>query len=220
VIGTTGQRTTIGAGIGAGESVRRAVTVATLVSRLLLALVFALSAVSKITALGAFRDSVAAYHLLPTPLVTPFAYVLPWLEALVALYLLIGLLLRPTAIVTAVLLVMFTGAIIISLLRGGVAVAHGCGCFSTTGPLGSFPPVQWLAGGSTITAFDVVRDVIFIALCAVIYWGNRYALSVDGLLFKPDMGRGTETDAEWDDEDEDDIVAPMQAHRPPRSSAS
>jgi len=109
-------------------------------------------------------------------------------------------LLRPTAVVTAVLLVMFTGAITISLLRGGAAVAHGCGCFSTTGPLGSFPPVQWLSGGSTITGFDVVRDVIFIALSAVIYWGNRYALSVDGLLFKPHLSADTDY-SEWDDED-------------------
>jgi len=197
VIGTSIQPATI----GASQSTRRVIMGTTLVARLLLALVFALSAVSKITALSAFRDSVAAYHLLPTLLVTPFAYALPWLEALVALYLLIGLLLRPTAIVTAALLVMFTGAIIISLLRGGAAVAHGCGCFSTTGPLGSFPPVQWLAGGSAITAFDVVRDVVFIALCAVIYWGNRYALSVDGLLFKPHLSVDTDY-SEWDDEED------------------
>ncbi len=214
MIGTAGQQATT----GASDPARRALTVATLAARLLLALVFALSAVSKITALGAFRASVAAYHLLPAGLITPFAYALPWLEALVALYLLIGLLLRPTAIVTAALLVMFTGAIAISLLRGGAAVAHGCGCFSTTGPLGSFPPVQWLAGGSTITAFDVVRDVIFIALSAVIYWGNRYVLSVDGLLFKPHMNVNTDY-SEWDDGDED-IAAPMQVHRPPKSSAS
>jgi uncharacterized membrane protein YphA (DoxX/SURF4 family) len=168
----------------------------TLAARLVLGLVFALSAVSKITASGAFRDTVAAYHLLPPGLVTPFALALPWIEALIALYLLVGLFLRPTAVVTAALLVVFTGALGISLARG--ATAHGCGCFGGSGPIGSFPPVVWLAGGNTITPFDVVRDVIFLLLAAAIYWGDRAAFSLDGLLFRPAMA-AAEDEGDWDD---------------------
>lgn len=168
-----------GAGAGRGRSIL------TVVARLVLALVFGLSALSKITAPGAFHDSVAAYHLLPMWLVGPFALAIPWLEALVALYLLIGLFQRPTAIVTALMLVMFTGAISISLLQGGAATARGCGCFAATGPLATFPLVTLLAGGSTITAFDVVRDLVFLALTGVVYFGDRAVLSLDGLLFKP-----------------------------------
>ncbi len=180
----------------------RARTPLTLVSRLLLGLVFALSAVTKITTPGAFRDSVAAYQLLPHNLITPFAMALPWLEALIALYLLVGLFLRPTAIVTAALLVMFTGAIAISLARGNTG--HGCGCFGDSG-IGSLAPVQWLAGGATITPFDVVRDLIFILLATVIYWGNRYAFSLEGLLFKPAASLDDDTDF-----DDDDIVTPAR----------
>ena len=175
----------------------------TLVSRLLLGLVFALSALSKITTPVAFRDSVAAYQLLPRDLITPFATALPWLEALVALYLLAGLFLRPTAIVTAALLVMFTGAIGISLARGNTG--HSCGCFGDSG-IGSLAPVQWLAGGATITPFDVVRDLAFILLAASIYWGDRYTLSVEGLLFRPAAPLDDES---YDDDDETVMPVPV-----------
>ena len=196
-------------GIGARSTAwARVRTPLTLVARLLLGLVFALSAITKITGPGAFHDSVAAYHLLPHALITPFATALPWIEALVAIYLLAGLFLRPTAIVTAALLIMFTGAIAISLARGNTG--HGCGCFGDSG-IGSLAPVQWLAGGATITPFDVVRDLIFIALAAIVYWGDRYTLSVEGLLFKPVAALDDETD--YDDDDTIVMVATTQAAR-------
>ncbi len=181
----------------------RARTPLTLVSRLLLGLVFALSAITKITAPGAFRDSVAAYQLLPRDLITPFATALPWLEALIALYLTVGLFLRPTAIVTVALLVLFTGAIAISLARGNTG--HSCGCFGDSG-IGSLAPVQWLAGGATITPFDVVRDLAFILLAAAIYWGDRYTLSVEGLLFRPAAPLDDES---YDDDDETVMPVPV-----------
>ena len=184
----------------------RARTPLTLIARLLLGLVFALSAITKITAPGAFHDSVAAYHLLPHGVITPFATALPWIEALVAIYLFAGLFLRPTAIVTAALLVLFTGAIAISLARGNTG--HGCGCFGDSG-IGSLAPVQWLAGGATITPFDVVRDLIFIALAAIVYWGDRYTLSVEGLLFKPALPLDDEMDY-----DDDNIVPATSRTRP------
>jgi uncharacterized membrane protein YphA (DoxX/SURF4 family) len=170
-------------------------TAATLVARLVLGAVFALAALAKITAPGLFRQDVAAYHLLPPAVVGPFALALPWFEALLALYLLVGLFLRPTAVATAALLLVFTGALAISLARG--ATAHGCGCLPTSGPLGSLPLVAWLAGGATISAFDVVRDLVFVALTAAIYWGDRDTLSLDGLLFRAAPGyRPDDEDAE------------------------
>lgn len=181
----------------------RARTPVTLLARLVLGLVFAISALSKITAPGLFRTSVEAYHLLPLSLTGPFATALPWIEALVALYLLVGLFLRPTAIVTALLLALFTGALAISLLQGNTA--HGCGCLPESGPLGSLPLVTWLAGGATITPFDVARDLVFMLLCAAIYWGDHHTLSVEGLLFKPQP---------IDDVDDEDMPPPEMPRTP------
>jgi uncharacterized membrane protein YphA (DoxX/SURF4 family) len=176
---------------------------ATLVARLVLGAVFALAALAKITAPGLFREDVAAYHLLPPALVGPFALALPWIEALLALYLLVGLFLRPTAVATAALLLVFIGALAISLARG--TTAHGCGCLPTSGPLGSLPLVAWWAGGATISPFDVVRDLIFVALTAAIYWGDRDTLSLDGLLF------GAAPAHQPDDEDAEPARTPASA---------
>ncbi len=80
---------------------RSLLTTGTLLARLVLGLVFALSALGKITAgLGSFNTVVYNYHLLPYDLVKPFSYTLPWIEALVAIYLLVGIFLRGTAVVT------------------------------------------------------------------------------------------------------------------------
>ena len=185
------------------ETMQRGRTAATLLARLILGLVYALAAISKITAPAEFRQEVLAYHILPFGVVGIFATVLPWIEALIALYLLVGLFLRPAAILAALTLVMFIAALSTSLVQG--TTAHGCGCFSGSGPLGSLPFVTWLAGGATITPFDVVRDVIFIGLAAIIYWGDRFTLSIDGLLFGP------AADPVVDDEE----PAPPAQARPP-----
>jgi len=158
-------------------------TPAVLTARLVLGAVFALSAAAKITAPGLFRADVAAYHLLPPTLVSPFATALPWIEALIAFYLVVGLFLRPTALGATALLLLFTGVLMISLARGDTT--HSCGCLPTSGLLGSLPLVTWLVGGATITPFDVVRDLVFVGLAALIYWGDRQTLSLDKLLFGP-----------------------------------
>jgi uncharacterized membrane protein YphA (DoxX/SURF4 family) len=158
---------------------RYMLTFGTLAARLVLVLVFGLSAAGKITTgLGNFSTVVYNYHLLPYDLVKPFAYALPWIEALVALYLLVGLFLRATAAVAAGLLVMFTGALAIELARGNVN--FNCGCLPTTGPLANLPLVAWLTGGATIGAFDIVRDLIFLALAVLIMVGDQRTLSLDG----------------------------------------
>lgn len=61
---------------------------APIVARILLGLIFALSATAKLSASGIFQADVAAYHILPSLLVGPFALTLPWVEAVLALYLL------------------------------------------------------------------------------------------------------------------------------------
>jgi uncharacterized membrane protein YphA (DoxX/SURF4 family) len=161
--------------------VNRAQGGAVVVARIVLALVFGLSALSKLAAPGLFEQDVFSYHLLPAALVGPFAFALPWLEAMLAVYLLLGLFTRPTAVATAALLVMFMGALAISLANGNTA--HSCGCMNPDGPLGSLPVVQWLSGGASITPFDLVRDAVLLALAGVVFWGDGRFWSVDGWLF-------------------------------------
>lgn len=189
---------------------------AVLAARLVLGAVFALSAAAKISAPGLFRADVAAYHMLPPALVSPFATALPWIEALLALYIVIGLFPRPTALAAAALLLLFTGVLIVSLARGDTT--HSCGCLPTSGLLGSLPLVTWLAGGATITPFDVARDVVFVGLAALIYWGDQQTLSVDRLLFGPrphNDDNHMPLDPSWTaGRDADESPAPRQRRNP------
>jgi uncharacterized membrane protein YphA (DoxX/SURF4 family) len=66
------------------------------------------------------------YRLLPGALVNALALVMPWIELLVGILLVVGAWRREAALVAAVLLVVFLGAIGWNLARGH---AIDCGCF-------------------------------------------------------------------------------------------
>jgi uncharacterized membrane protein YphA (DoxX/SURF4 family) len=153
-------------------------TLVLLAARLLVGGVFLLASVPKIQSPGSFADAVRAFQLLPPGLVLPFAFVLPWLELLVGVYLIAGFMSRLAALSAIVLLGMFVVALFDALGTGNTA--HACGCFGSAGNGNAV--LSFLAGGNTVTWWDVIRDVI-LALCAalVVWWGSG-AISVENAL--------------------------------------
>src|SRR6185312_2569381 len=114
-----------------------------LICRILLAVIFLIAGGSKIAHPWVFVHTVEGYRMLPGSLARPFGLALPWLEVLLALYLLVGLFTRLAAIVMGAVLVMFLFAL-------GVQLAHGhtgdCGCVvGITNPI-----VTAFVGGDTI----------------------------------------------------------------------
>jgi uncharacterized membrane protein YphA (DoxX/SURF4 family) len=150
-----------------------------LVIRILVGGIFLIAALSKIVSPGDFADTVRAFHLLPPSLVVPFALILPWLELLAAAYLLAGFMTRVGAAAAAGMLLIFIAALTDALVTGNTA--HPCGCF---GSLASNPVIALLAGGTTIGWWDVVRDVILLALSVMLIWRGGGAYSVDTLLHR------------------------------------
>jgi len=162
---------------------RRSRTIATVAARALLSAIVALAARGAPTP---FQASLAAAHLLPPAVVGPLALALPWLATLAALYLAIGLFLRPVALVTAAALFLATGMLVVRLTMG--APASIVGVLAVAGPIGALPlPVFPMgpAGGAARIAVAVAGNVVAIALAAVVYGGDRHTLSVDGFLFSP-----------------------------------
>jgi len=157
---------------------RRSRAVATVAARALLSATLALAARGAPVPL---RDSLAASHLLPSAVVGPLA--LPWLAALAALYLVIGLFLRPVVLVTAAALLLVTGMLVLRLMMGASASIDGA--LSVAGSIGALSLPIGLTGGAERIAVAVAGNVVAIALAAVVYWGDRYTLSVDGFLFGP-----------------------------------
>jgi uncharacterized membrane protein YphA (DoxX/SURF4 family) len=88
--------------------------------------VFVAAAIPKIADPPAFAHMIYNYRLLPGALVNGFALVMPWIELLVGVLLVVGAWRREAALVAALLLLVFLGAIGWNLLRGH---AIDCGCF-------------------------------------------------------------------------------------------
>ena len=88
--------------------------------------VFVASAIPKLVDPPAFAHMIYNYRLLPGTLVNALALVMPWIELLVGILLVLGAWRREAALVAALLLLVFLGAIGWNLLRGH---AIDCGCF-------------------------------------------------------------------------------------------
>ena len=90
----------------------------TTTARWVLAFVFLASALGKLRDRRAFAAIVLDYRVLPRPWARAFAVVLPWLEVAAGLMLLAGLGTKIGAALSGVLLLSFTLAVGVNLLRG------------------------------------------------------------------------------------------------------
>jgi len=75
--------------------------------RLAGAAVWLFAGITKLTDLDGFRLQVHAYQILPSGIETAFSYALPLVEIVLGLYLLVGALVRPVAIISCVLMAIF-----------------------------------------------------------------------------------------------------------------
>ena len=134
---------------------RAALPWVTTAARLVLAGVLIVAGWSKMGAPALSIEAVKAYQLLPTAVAEIVGYVLPILEIVIGLLLVVGLLTRMAAIVTAVLMCAFIVGIASAWARG---LNIDCGCF---GGGGALPP-----GQKANYLPEILRDVGFLALAA------------------------------------------------------
>lgn len=144
-----------------------------LVVRVVLAAIWAWASLSKIGDPRTFIRAVRAYDATPEWLSKAIAYGLPMLELILAILLLVGLITRYAAAVSAVLFVVFTIGLLQASARG---IKLECGCFG---------------GGGTSTnthyTLDVLRDLglLILALYLVVVGLTRFSL--DGAIIKSEM---------------------------------
>ena len=123
-----------------------------LATRTLVALVFLTAAYGKLRHFVPFQGVIANYRVLPQVLVTPVAYLLPPLEALLGAALLVGLADPWPELGAAVLLLTFAAAMGVNLRRGRSHI--DCGCFQS-------------ALKQTLSWHLVVRNIVLSALLGV-----------------------------------------------------
>jgi hypothetical protein len=113
------------------------------------------------------------YQILPSGLVSTFAYAQPYLELALGLLLIAGLGTRLVAAFSALLLLVYIGGII-SLGARGISISCGCG-----GGGGLVEP------GQTRYTLDVLRDVVYLIPAAWLLWKPRSKFSADDALLPP-----------------------------------
>ena len=106
--------------------------VITLLARLVLGGVLLAAGGLKVLKPTESANAVAAYKVLPTNFSHIIGYALPWLEVAVALLLIIGFMVRPAAVVSGLIMIVFIGAIASVWARG---MLIDCGCFGGGGEI-------------------------------------------------------------------------------------
>ena len=128
--------------------------------------IFLLSGAAKLANSVEFEQVVLEYRAVPERMARAVAHLVPPVETVLGLCLLIGVLVRPFALVAAALLMAFTVAIALNLVRGR---RISCGCFGTL----SSREVSW---------FAVVRNLCLTGLALVVAVSAPSVLAVDDWL--------------------------------------
>lgn len=156
-----------------------------LLARLVVGGVWIVAGALKITDPNTSIQAVKAYELLPTSVVEPVGYLLPALELVVGLALVLGVMTRGAAAISALLFVAFIIGIASAWARG---LEIDCGCF---GGGGADPDA------SSDYPWEIARDVGLLLLSGFLVWQRSTRLSLDSVLFR--RRTPEELDAQLDD---------------------
>ncbi len=95
--------------------------------RILLGIIFLYAGIDKILHPFGFAISIYNYRIVPDGLISPLAVILPWVECLLGIFLVLGIFVEGSALLSTMLLGIFSAIMIFNLIRG---VDVDCGCFS------------------------------------------------------------------------------------------
>lgn len=122
-------------------------------ARFILGGVFIYASIDKIAYPKEFAAIVVKYQILPEKLAIYFAFLLPWIELFLGIFVILGFFVRESAISLSFLVMIFMIAIAIRSLSGPIG---NCGCFRITS-----------SGTTQSIAFLIFRDVLFL-LCGLV----------------------------------------------------
>ena len=120
--------------------------------------------------------AVRNYQLLPESVVPFLGHALPIIEIIVGLCLVVGLLTRPAALVSAILMAAFIVGIASAWARG---LSIECGCFGGGG--GS------IEDATAKYPWEIARDVALMLASLWLVWRPRTPWSLDSAVFTPSV---------------------------------
>ncbi len=140
-----------------------------LLLRLYLAGVFIYASLHKINFPAEFADNIAGYLIVPHWLINPLAVFMPWLELVSGLFLLAGVRVRAASVLIGAMLAMFTVAVTVAMIQD---TPIGCGCFQSV--------------GEAISWWTVLRDLVWLAMAAHVYFYDRLVHLDRLFMLKPE----------------------------------
>jgi len=156
-----------------------------LIARVVLGGVWLWAGLAKLPHPDTSVSAVRAYQLLPAGLAETVGHVLPMLEVVLGACLVVGLLVRFSGALSALLLVAFLIGMVSVWSRG---IEIDCGCFGAGGPTPT---------ASSQYPWEIARDVGLLALSLFLAWLPRTPWAVDNLLFPPlELSETEEVDVE------------------------
>ena len=144
-----------------------------LLFRILLGLIFLFAGIAKISDPVRFIFTLREFNLFSEAVIPFMALYLPWLEFILGLFLILGLLYRASAFLLACLNTMFAIAILTVVVRG---MEIDCGCF------GMLADILKIPDSADIKA--VIRNVIFIGISVYIFIVKKTLFSLENYLKK------------------------------------
>ena len=137
-----------------------------LIDRLVLGGVFIFAGIAKLPYIANLIWQINQYHILPRSLATAYGYVLPPFEIALGAFLILGIFLRTSAWISALVLLSFA-------IANSAALATGldietCGCFGPAVPL--------------LSVHSLVIDFVLLALALQIAFHRGQFLSLGGWL--------------------------------------
>ena len=147
-------------------------------ARLVIGGVWIVAGVLKLPDPAASVRAVRAYDLLPEAVVPMVGHLLPVVEVVVGTALVLGLLTRGGALVSALLFLVFVGGIASVWARG---ISIECGCFGGGGAR---------QDASSSYPLEIARDVALLALSVFLVWSPRTRFALDRRLLDPVAATG------------------------------
>ena len=137
-----------------------------LILRVYIGGLFIYASMYKINYTAEFAETIASYQIVPYMAVNIIAVVLPWIELVSGVLLVAGIRARSAVVFLGLMLIMFTIAMFINLMRDAPI---SCGCFHSIGE-----KISW---------WTLVRDMVWSIMTIHIFFfdkafhlGNRFSL--------------------------------------------
>lgn len=141
--------------------------------RIILGGIFLISGLAKISDPVRFILTLREFRLFPEMIVPFTAVYLPWLEFILGLFILVGLMHRTASLILAFLIGSFTFSILSIIVRG---IEVDCGCFGLLADMLHIPDMADMKA--------VIRNLLFIGMSIYIFRAKRTIFSLENYFKK------------------------------------